>query len=98
MLKHVKIQTNDRDVISLTDEVKAYVEGSGVCYDGANHTVVVAVSVSVAGGGAFSASHVYLCAVDRCIAVALYTSARGRRSRAVTVAFSAHDRIVRVIA
>ncbi|HML67748.1 MAG TPA: secondary thiamine-phosphate synthase enzyme YjbQ [Clostridia bacterium] len=30
MLKHVKIQTNDRDVISLTDEVKAYVEGSGV--------------------------------------------------------------------
>lgn len=30
MLKHVKIQTNDCDVISLTDEVKAYVEGSGV--------------------------------------------------------------------
>lgn len=30
MLKHITIQTNDRDVVSLTDEVKAYVVGSGV--------------------------------------------------------------------
>lgn len=30
MLKNIKIQTNDRDVVSLTDEVKAYIEGSGV--------------------------------------------------------------------
>ena len=30
MLKHFKLQTAERDVVSLTEEIKAFVEGSGI--------------------------------------------------------------------